>query len=155
MIRLHAILLVILICALLIAFVSPAPAHAATCPVIATAWAAQLDIVDGTGHHYLIDPLTQGLPSHVGNIAKLGFATKPDRWLINGMKIDPAFHYVYHITYWNRAWRSAGETWFATLPGYDNVYFYFVMPAQSADHPNCAYGSIERSTVDALLKPRR
>lgn len=148
-----AIRFIILICILLL--IQPAPTQAAdACPTVRTAWTAQLDIVDGSGRHYLIDPITQGLPAAKGNVAKLGFASKPDRWLVNGVKIDPAFHYVYHVTYWDQNWRSAGESWFATLPGYPTVYFYFVMPAGEPDHPRCGYGSALRSGVDELFRPR-
>lgn len=152
--RAYAIVIVILICALLLVW--PQPANAAyKCPVVATAWAAQLDILESGGVHYLIDPLVQGLPSHVGNVANLKFASRPDRWLVGGVKVSPAWHFKYHITYWDNYWKLAGDAWFATLAGYDNVYFYFIMPAGEADHPNCGYGSIEREAADALLKPRR
>jgi hypothetical protein len=147
------LLIVALICALLI--LRPAPATAAdTCPSVATAWTAQLDIVDGTGRHYLIDPLTQGLPSHVGNVAKLQYGSFPPRWLVNGRKIVPSWKYVYHITYWRSDWMSAGEAWFATHPANSTVYFYFVMPEGEPDHP-CEYGSIDRAVVDELLRPRK
>lgn len=152
--RAYAIVIVILIFVLLL--VRPLPVDAANkCPVVATAWSAQLDILESGGVHYLIDPLAQGLPSHVGNVANLKYASNPPRWLVGGVKVDPAWRYKYHISYFDNNWKSSGEAWFATLAAYPDVYFYFVMPAGEADHPNCGYGSIDRKTVDALLKPRR
>lgn len=148
------LLIVALICALLV--IRPAVVNAAdTCPIVATAWTAQLDILGSGGVHYLIDPLSQGLPSHVGNVAKLQYASNPNRWLINGVKVAPTWTYKYHITYWRSDWTSAGEAWFATHPANTGVYFYFVMPAGEANHPNCGYGSVARAAVDDLLKPRK
>lgn len=148
------LLLVVLICVVLFVFVTPSRA-AVACPLLDNVNAAQLDITDGSGRHYLIDPFAQGFEAAKGNVAGLSFASKPDRWLVNGVKVDPDWQWAYHITYWDEHWQSVGEAWFATLKGYDGVYFYFVMPAESADHPYCGYGSIDRETVDVLLKPRR
>lgn len=154
MTRTQTIILILLICLLLLVW--PKQTHAVSdCPSVATAWTAQLDITDGSGRHYLIDPLTQGLPSHVGNVAKLQYGSFPPRWLVNGVKVVPVWRYVYHITYWRSDWTAAGEAWFATHPANSAVYFYFVMPAGEADHPLCGYGSVDRETVDELLKPRR
>lgn len=151
--RAYAIIIVILICALLLVWPQSVEAKD-TCPAVVNAYAAQLDILESGGVHYLIDPLAQGLPSAQGNVARLQYASNPPRWLVAGVKVDPAWRFKYHITYFDNNWRVVGETWFATLTGHDDVYFYFVMPAGEPDHPRCGYGSTKRETVDAMLKPR-
>lgn len=169
-------LLILLVALFVFPAVLPASAAPAwTCPTIANAFVAQLDITDGSGRHYLIDPLEQGFKAQIGNVADLQFASNPDRWLVNRVKVagpkQPLpITYRYHISYMGPGefgnLQPTGETWIGTLASYPGVYFYFIMPVRVSgirsgeyatewmDHPNCGYGSISVATVDALLKPR-
>ena len=125
--------------------------------------AVRLDILDATGtseRNYLVDRDTQAFAAIQGNIANLRYADAPPRWFVGDVEVAGAgrpidMHYKYHLTFWGDEWQARGDAWIGVLPGYDDVYFYFVMPVESEDHPNCGYGSISRETVDVLLKPRR
>jgi hypothetical protein len=178
------VLLVALICALLI--LRPAPATAAdTCPTPYNVTLARLDITDGSGRHYLIDVNDQAFAAATGNVAELKFQSKSaskdgrDHWLVNGVVIDPDWKHVYHITFMGEGafgnLQNMGDIWFATLAGYDDVYFWYILPVnvtgieyvngvqqyavEWSDHPNCSptgsYGSAKRETVDELLRPRK
>jgi hypothetical protein len=154
------------------------------CPDIQTVnIGARVDIrdpnimADGRTNHYLIHSLEQAFAAASGNVAKLSFASKPDRWLVGGKVIAPTWTFVYHLSYTTHGhhgdFQPCGETWFATHPDYPDVYFWFAMPVkvsgvraepdpdglpiyetEYSEHPKCGYGSALRTTVDALLKPR-
>jgi len=157
------LLLFVLVALLLAVLVFPAvnvadAAAAWTCPTVANAYAAQLDITDGSARHYLIDPLAQAIPAQTGNVIGLQFASKPDRWLIGtaqvaGPRQPLPIIYRYHISYTGPGaygnFQPVGETWIGSLAAYPNVYLYFVMPVRVTgirggqyvtewtDHPNC------------------
>lgn len=178
MTRVETILLVFIISTLLL--LRPQSSIAAdTCPSASNVLFARLDFRDGTERNYLINYFDQAVPAASGNVAKLSFASNPDRWLVNGVQVSPAWSHKYSITYlgegeFGRA-QPLGDTWFSTLPDYPDVYFWFTFPVHVTgietvgdvqqyvvewrDHPNCAaggnFGSIKRSVADELLKPRR
>lgn len=150
----------------------------ATCATAQNATLARLDITDGSGRNYLIDVNEQAFAAARGNVAGLEFRSNPDRWLVNDKLAPLPFQHVYHITFMGEGafgnLQNVGDIWFATLDGYDDVYFWYMLPVTVtgietvggvqqyavlwSDHPNCSpaggYGSTARSTVDALLKPR-
>ena len=153
--KIQLIAIILLICVLLVLLPTVMSVASGLCPSPRTVNAAQLDITDGSGRHYLINAVEQGLAASTGNVAGLRYKGNPARWEVGGVRVDPDWRWAYHITYWTDDWKVAGETWFAALPGHDDVYFYFTMPAGEPDHPNCGYGSIARMTVDELLKARK
>lgn len=175
--RLAILILIALICALLLT--RPAPARAETCPTPFNVTLARLDIADGSGRHYLIDVNDQAFTAATGNVANLKYQSADEsedgkaHWLVNGVVVDPNWKHKYHITFNGQG--NVGDIWFATLDGYDDVYFWFIDPVTVtgietvngvqqyavtwSDHPICAeggsYGSAGKVIVDALLKPRR
>lgn len=133
-----------------------------TCPCAENTNAVRLDILDATGtseRNYLIDRDMQALAAIQGNVANLRYVGNPPRWFVGDVEVAGTKHpldiqFKYRLTFWGDEWQARGNAWFGVLPGYDDVYFYFVMPAESEDHPNCGYGSASRTTIDSLLKPR-